>query len=129
MLGMVDTHHILGSQRLKVEAVGRIEVRRYCLRIVVYRHDIVAELLERPDALHRGIVKLDALTDADGTGPEDDDRPSGRLLSCLFPLTDELSGLVLRIVAGIEIRRLRIELTGTGVDHLVGRIHMGKPAL
>ena len=66
--------------------------------------------------MYRGIVELDALPDADGTGADDDD--------ALFrTLRDERRRLVVRIlvVSRIEIRRFSRKFGRTGIDHLIDR--------
>ena len=64
------------------------------------------------------IVKLDALADADRPGAEhhDDGLAAAR----------EGARLAARVRAGVEIRGLRVELGGAGIDHLVARAEGGQ---
>ncbi len=58
--------------------------------------------------MHRAVVELDPLADADGAAA-DDERLVLRQGRCL----------VLLVVGAVEVGRLRLELSGAGVDHLV----------
>ncbi|MPM48965.1 hypothetical protein SDC9_95692 [bioreactor metagenome] len=65
-------HHVFRRERFKVEPVGGVKVRGDRLWVVVDDDDLVARLLERPDAVHGGIVKLNTLADANRPRAEDD---------------------------------------------------------
>ena len=67
----------------------------------------VAQRLRR---LHRAVVELDALADADRARAEHDGLRARQRLR-----------LVLLLVGAVEVRRCRLELGGAGIDHLVGR--------
>ena len=56
---------------LEVQPVGRVEVGRYGLRVGVDHHRSHARLAQRPCGVHRAVVELDALADADGTRAHD----------------------------------------------------------
>ena len=73
-------------------------------------------LLERPDSVDGAVVELNALTDADGAGAKDKDF----LFVGVAALGNELRGLVVLIVGGVEIRRLGGKFCGAGIDHLKG---------
>ncbi len=107
-----DLQHVLERQRLEVQAVGGVVVRGDGLRVAVDHHGLVARLAQREGGVDAGVVELDALADAVGTGAQDDDRGllAGRDLALL-------------VVGGVEVRRLRRELGGAGVDRLVHRAH------
>ena len=64
--------------------------------------------------MHRGIVEFDALSDTNGTRPDDDNA----LFRALF---DKGRRLVVRllVIGGIEIRRLRGEFCGAGIHHFI----------
>ena len=62
------------------------------------------------------IVELDALTDADRAGTEDDD---ARLLRALI---EELLRFVLIVIGCVEVRCFRREFRRAGIDHLVDRV-------
>ena len=123
LLGLDNIHHVLVRQRLKIESVGGVEVGRDSLRVVVDDDDVISGLLERPDAVHRRVVELDALTYSDRACTEDYDG----LLSVLV-LVDELCGFVLVVVGRVEVRRFGGEFCGAGVDHLVdgGAVHSSR---
>ena len=63
----------LGVQRVEIQAVAGVEVGGDRLGVVVDEDSLTAVLLEGPDAVDRAVVELDALTDADGAGTEDED--------------------------------------------------------
>ena len=95
LLHLDDVHDILGEQRLKVQTVGGVIVRGDGLRVVVDDDHLVAQLLQRPDAVDGGVVELDALTDADGAGAQHhDDR---------LAAAGEGPGFAELIKSGIEI--------------------------
>ncbi len=127
LLHLDDVHDILGEQRLEVQPVGGIVVRGDSLGVVVDNHHLIAQLLQRPHTVDRGVIKLDALADADGAGAQHhDDRPAG---------PGEGPGLAEVVVGGVEIGRLRVKLGAAGVHHLVHRVPVlrqfsaaGKPA-
>ena len=70
LLGLDDAGHVLRGQRLKVQTVSGVEVGGNGLRVVVDDNGLAAELLQRPDRVNRAVVELDALTDTDRTGAE-----------------------------------------------------------
>ncbi len=117
LLHVDDLQHVLGRERLEIQAVGSVVVRGDSLRVVVDDDDVIAHGLERPHAVDGRIVKLDALADADGPGAEhhDDGLAAAR----------EGARLAARVRAGVEIRRLRVKFGGAGVDHLVARAEGG----
>ena len=68
--------------------------------------------------MHRTVVELDPLPDADGAGAKHNH---------LFPMRD--SDLVLRPTKrGVIVRRHRLKLGGTGVHHLVARKNVVRAA-
>ena len=106
-LALHDVHHVLERQRLEVEAVGGVVVRRDGLGIAVDHDRLHACLAEREGGVDAGVVELDALADAVRPRAEDDDllARGGRRL-------------VLVLVRRVEVGRVRLELGGAGVDHL-----------
>ena len=113
LLEVDDLQHILERQRLEVERVGDVEVGGDGLRIRVDHHRAIAELAEGERRADAAVVELDALPDAIRARTEDDHR--------LARLVRARPALVLLVPAGVEIRRARRELTGTGVHRLVDR--------
>ena len=79
-LALDDLEHVLGRQRLEIEAVRRVRVGRHRLRVAI-DHD---RLEPRPVAAERergvaaAIIELDPLPDPVGPAAEDDDLASGR---------------------------------------------------
>ena len=116
LLGGNDVVHALRVQGVEVEAVTGVKVGGDGLRVVVDQNGLTAVLLQRPDAMDRAVVELDALTDADGAGAENEHL----LLVGVAALGNELLGLVILVVGGVEIRRLGGKFRGAGVDHLEG---------
>ena len=68
-----DGEHILRRQRLEVEPVGGIVVRRNRLGIAVDHDGLVARLGQRERGMAAAIVELDTLSDAVRTAAQDDD--------------------------------------------------------
>ena len=62
-----DVHNVFFAQRLKIKSVGRIEIRRYSLGVVVDYYRLIAELLNGMDGVDGRIVKLNALSYTDRT--------------------------------------------------------------
>ena len=109
-LGVDDLQDVLQGERLEVEPVGGVVVGGDGLRVAVDHHGLVAGVAQREGGVDAGVVELDALADAVGAGAEDD---HGGLLA--------RGDLGLLVVGGVEVRRLRGELGGAGVDRLVDR--------
>ena len=116
LLHLDDVHDILGEQRFKVKAIGGIIVRGDGLGVVVDDDYLVAQLLQRPDAVDGGVVKLNALADADGAGAK---HHNDRLAAA-----GEGPGFAELIKRGIEIGSLGIELRAAGVHHLVDGVFL-----
>src|SRR5438477_13199595 len=60
-----DVAHRLFIEWLEVEAIAGVEVRRYGFGIGVGHDGAVAGAIERPRRMHRAVVELDPLSDAD----------------------------------------------------------------
>ena len=122
-LDLDQLDHVLGGQRLEVQAVGGVVVGRHGLRIAVDHDGLVAGLAQRVDGMDAAIVELDALADAVRPAAQDDDLlPVGRLRLALR------RPMAVALVAGIEVGRARFELGGAGVDALEHRPHAERPA-
>ena len=103
-------HYILIGQRFKVQAIRRIVIGGYGFGVIVDDDHIIAELFERPHAVHGRIIKFNALTDANRAGAEHHDNGlSGARKDARFAF---------RIKAGIEIRRFGFKFRAAGIDHL-----------
>ena len=111
LLHLDDVHDVFGIQRLKVQPVSGVIVGGNGLRVIVDDDHLVAQLLQRPDAVDGGVVELDALADADGAGAEDHDNG--------FSAAGEGPGLAEFVKGGIEIGGLGVELGAAGIHHLV----------
>ena len=111
LLGLDNAGHVLRSQRLEVQTVSGIKVSGNGLRVVVDDDGLAAELLQRPDSVNRAVVELDALTDADRAGTENED----------LLLAGRGSNLGLLVIGGVVVRGLCLELRRAGIYHLVDR--------
>ena len=67
--------------------------------------------------MNRAVVKLDALTDTNRAGTEDDNLFTAGILSC-----NKLSRFVFIVIGGVEVRSFCLELSRTGINHLVACI-------
>ena len=117
LLLLADREHVLGGQRLEVEAVGGVVVGRDRLRVAVDHHRVAAELARGHRRVHAAVVELDPLADPVRAGAEDDDRVA-------LAAADLGGGRACRRRAGargrVVVGRRRLELGGAGVDRLVG---------
>src|SRR3546814_16350173 len=59
-----DLDNVLGGQRLEVEAVRGVVIRRHRLRIAVHHDGFIAGLAEGIGGVDAAVVELDALADA-----------------------------------------------------------------
>ena len=113
LLDFQHVHHVFRRERLEIQAIGGIEVGGNGFRVVVDDDGIKARALERPDAVHRAIVKLDALADADRAGTQHDDGLAAAVLR-----------FGRRAVGAVKIRADGLELAAAGIDHAEGRLHV-----
>ncbi len=119
-LALVDLHHVLERQRLEVEPVARVVIRRNRLRVGVDHHDLDAAPAQRKGGMAAAPVELDALPDAVRPTAEDHDLANVAIVAS----TQLAIGIGnwqhfhignIRIIA-VVIRRLRLELAGAGID-------------
>ena len=108
-LGVVDLEHVLERQRLEVQPVRGVVVRRDRLGVAV-DHDGLELALERQRGVHARVVELDALADAVGARAEDEDRRAGARRD-----------LGLLVVGRVVVRRAGGELGRARVDRLEHR--------
>ncbi len=107
--------HIFRCQRVKVKPVRGIKVCGYCFWIVVDDNGLIAFLFQCPHAMHRAIVELNPLPDANGTGTEYDD-----FLFSAVMFLQELCRFILFIEGRIKIRCFRFEFCSAGIYHFIG---------
>ena len=100
-------HDVFVGERFEVEPVARVVVRRNRLRVAVDHDGLETGVAECIGGVDAAIVELDALADAVGPRPEDGDLRTIRR-----------ADLVVVLVGGVVIRRLRVELGGAGVNGL-----------
>ena len=60
---LVDREHILKSQRLEVEAIACVVVRRHGLWIAIDHYRFVAILAERKRCMAAAVIEFNALPD------------------------------------------------------------------
>ena len=108
-LGIDDTADAFGVERLEVQTRRRIEVGRHGLRVRIDHDRAPAGASEGVGGLDRAVVELDPLPDPDGPGTDDQGRRAAD--------RRRLRGGAGSRVGRIEVRRLRRELGGAGVDH------------
>ena len=106
---LVDVEDVLQRERLEVQPVGGVVVRRDRLGVAVDHDGLHAQLAEREGGVDAAVIELDALADPVGAGAQDDD---------LAPFRRR--GLVLLLVRGVEIGRVGLELGGARVHRLEG---------
>ena len=112
---LADGEHVLGGERLEIEAVGGVVVGRDRLRIAVDHHRVATELAGGHRRVHAAVVELDPLADPVGPGAEDDHRVPVAAAHLRGGRAVGPRPLVRRVVVG----RGRLELGGAGVDRLV----------
>src|SRR5919112_5061656 len=110
LLALYHLEHVFCGERLEIETCRGVVVGGDSLRVGVDHDRVVAALLQGVTGVDASIVELYALADAVGAAAEYDD--GGVLLA-----PDLVFLLVRRVVVGRERR----ELTGAGIDGLVGR--------
>ena len=114
LLGGDEGFNVLLGQRVEVQSVAGVEVGGNGLGVVVADYRFAALFLQRPYAVYRAVVELDALTDSDRTGAEYD-----YLLLVGGVLLDELSRFILAVEGVVEVRSACGELSRAGIYHLV----------
>ncbi len=113
---LADGEHVLGGQRLEVEAVGGVVVGGDRLRVAVDHHRVAAQLAGGHRRVHAAVVELDPLADPVGAGAEDYDGIAIAAADLRGGRAAGKGALVGRVVIG----RRRLELRRAGVDRLVG---------
>ncbi len=105
-----NVHDILRTKRLKVEFIGCGVIGGDCFRVVIDDDGLKPCILDGLDRVDGRVVKLYALTDSDGPGPQNDD---------LFLFRND--GFILIFISGVEVGNIALEFRCAGVDHLVDR--------
>ncbi len=70
-LGIDDLQHVLGRERLEIEPVGGVVIRRDRLRVAIDHDGLVADVAQREAGVAAAIVELDALPDPVRPAAED----------------------------------------------------------
>ncbi len=116
LLDLDDPEHVLERERLEVEPVGGVVVRRDRLRVAVDHHRVAAGLAHGHRGVHAAVVELDPLADPVGPGAEDHHaRPVAAR-----DLVDRDTVPARPLPGRVEVRRLGGELGRAGVDGPVG---------
>ena len=108
LLHLHDVHDILYAQGFKIQLVGGGIIRGHGLGIIIDNDGLIAGLSDGLHGMYRRIVELDALTDSDRAGAQNDD--------LLFIEDDRL---VLLLVGGIKVRNIAFKFGRAGIDHLI----------
>ena len=127
-LSLDDIEHILQRQRLEIEAVTGVVVRRDSLGIAVHHHRGKAAVLGRERGVTAAVIELDSLTDAVGTAPKDHHFAAIVRLNFAgggegFEGTISAEAPNRPLIGGVVIRGAGGELGGTGVHRLEHRRH------
>ena len=101
-------HDVLYAERFKVKLVGAGVVGGHGLGVVVYDYRLVAGLFDGRYRVNGGVVELNALTDSDRTGAEND--------NLLFV---GHNGFVFVFVGRVEVGDVALKLGRAGVYHFV----------
>ena len=105
-----DIEDILQCERFKVEPVGNIVVRRYCLGIGIHHDSFVSRLSQRHGGMNATVIKLYTLPDPVGT-PSDNHH--------LFRIS--AAAFILFIIGGIVVRGVGLEFGGAGIHKFIYR--------
>jgi len=106
-----DLHDIFERERLEIQAVGRVVIRRHRLRIAIHHDGFKAILAQRHGGVHAAVIEFDALTDAIRSPAEDHD---------LAPRRGR--GLAFLLVGRIQVRGGGRKFGRAGIDALVHRV-------
>ena len=104
-----NVHHVFKSQRLEIEAIGRVVVGGNGLGVGVDHDGLNPGVLEGEGSVAAAVVELDALPDAVGAAAEDDD---------LFAVGG--NHFLTRFIGRIEIGSVGFEFRGAGIHQIVG---------
>ena len=118
VLDIDDIEHILESERLEIQPRGGVVVGRYGLWVAVDHDRVIALITQRERRLTATVVELDALADSVRSAAQDQ-----------HPALAGVANLVILAVGRVEVRRVRLELGGAGVDPVVDRGDPLAPAL
>ncbi len=104
-----NVEHILEGQRLEVEPVAGVVVGAHRLRVAVDHDRLVAQFLQGKAGMAAAVVELDALADAVGPAAQND-----------HLLAVRGQRFALALIAAVEVGRVGLKLSRTGVDLVVG---------
>jgi hypothetical protein len=105
-LDVDQLQHVLGRQRLEIEAVGGIVVGRDGLGVAVDHDRFDADVGEGEGRVAAAVVELDALTDSVGAAAEDDGLAAHRRRRLAGGDLAQRPGLVGRVLGGAGIDAL-----------------------
>ena len=70
-----NIHHVHWRQRFKIKPVRRIKISRNSFRVIINNSNLVPKLFQRPHTLHRRIIKLNSLPNANRSRTKNNNRP------------------------------------------------------
>ena len=115
LFGLVDFEYVFEGKRLEVQTIGHVVIGGHGFRVAV-DHDGVIVLAQLLHGMYAGVVELDALADTVRTGAENDHG---------FTLTRTQFTFVR--IAGVIVRRDRVEFGSAGIDRLENRTKIIRP--
>src|ERR1019366_38582 len=114
---------VLASERLEIEAIRRVVIRRYGFGIAIDHDRFEAGLGQRETGVTAAIVEFYALPDAVRAAAENHDLVAGRWRRLALGRSDER-----RLIGRIHIGGGREELRRASVDALIDRAHTQRMA-
>src|SRR5208282_757397 len=111
-----DLDHILGGQRLEVEPVGSVVVRRHGFRVAVDHDRLDASLAQAVGGMDAAIIEFDTLSDAVRAAAENDYLSPLARISLAFRQIEPVP-----LIRGIQVWSKRGELGRASVDALIDR--------
>ena len=110
---MEDFEHIFKRERLEVQPIAGVIVRRHCFRVAVDHDGFVAGFAQGQGRMNTRVVEFNALANA--VGPTTQDQ-HGRLFTRF--------NFALLVIRGVVVRSLGFELSRTRVNRLVDRANV-----
>ena len=116
LLPVEHREHLLGGERLEVEAVRGVVVGRDRLRVAIDHHRLVAQPPERLDGVDAAVVELDPLPDPVRARAEDDHPRACRVGKRLVLLAP---GGVVVVRGSLDLARARVDASVRGDEALL----------